>query len=186
MTYTTTANVEPKSREITTDIEVFQNTILDESKFKEFMNKVNYKDKNVPQSSTSKEGEMHFMTSDGTSKEITLNIKNETFNATAPNYGPLKSGNINEQVSFSKTHFESGISDGIKTSSSFNTYFSSVGFVKSEKDSSDEKSYIFYYKFTLKEDYSVITPTTGTDISTITNEFSIKVQLEGNQVSWVD
>ena len=165
LTYSTTANVEPKSREITTDIGIVQNHLLTKTEFTDYVKKWKWQANSTAQANA---GNIYVGSSDNT-KSVQFQLTAANFLATdkTKNYSISAAGS---GTAYSKANalniFASASKkdDKTDTSTGYESYFSDIKGLKTV-DSDTLNKMTLYLQFILNDDTALI----DTELTHITN-----------------
>ena len=165
LTYSTTANVEPKSREITTDIGIVQNHLLTKTEFTDYVKKWKWQANSTAQANA---GNIYVGSSDNT-KSAQFQVNSANFSATdkTKNYSISAAGS---GTAYSKANalniFASASKkdDKNNTSTGYESYFSDIKGLKTV-DSDTLNKMTLYLQFILNDDTALI----DTELTHITN-----------------
>ena len=185
LTYSTTANVEPKSREITTDIGIFQNHLLTKQEFTDYVKKWKWQANSTAQAN---EGNIYVGSIDNT-KSVQFQVNSANFSATdkTRNYSISAGGN---GTAYSKASALDIFSKAAKnddktgTSTGYESYFSDIKGLKTV-DSDTLNKMTLYLQFILNDDTALI----DTDLTHITNAnegLSFELSLTTSNDTWQD
>lgn len=184
LTYTTTANVEPKSREITTDIGIVQNHLLTKQEFTDYVKKWKWQANSTAQAN---EGNIYVNSSDNSSSaQFQVNsptfaadkTKNYSINAAGSGTAYSKANALNIFASASKKD------DKNNTSTGYESYFSDIKGLKTV-DSDSLNKMTLYLQFILNDDTALI----DTELTHITNAnegLSFELSLSTSNDTWGD
>ena len=166
LTYTTTANVEPKSREITTDIGIVQNHLLTKQEFTDYVKKWKWQANSTSQPNA---GNIYVKSSDNSSS-ANFQVNAASFSATDKNKNYSISGN-GSGVAYSKANALNIFASASKkddsqnpTSTGYESYFSDIKGLKTV-DSDTLNKMTLYLQFILNDDTALI----DTELTHITN-----------------
>ena len=184
LTYSTTANVEPKSREITTDIGIVQNHLLTKDEFTTYVKKWKWQANSTAQAN---EGNIYVNSSDNT-KSVQFQVNGVSFVADkTKNYSISGGGN---GTAYSKANalniFASASKkdDKDNKSTGYESYFSDVKGLKTVPSDSLNKMTL-YLQFILNDDTALI----DTELTHITNAnegLSFELSLGTQNDTWQD
>ena len=184
LTYSTTANVEPKSREITTDIGIVQNHLLTKDEFTTYVKKWKWQANSTAQAN---EGNIYVNSSDNT-KSVQFQVNGVSFVADkTKNYSISGGGN---GTAYSKANalniFASASKkdDKDNKSTGYESYFSDVKGLKTVPSDSLNKMTL-YLQFILNDDTALI----DTELTHITNAnegLSFELSLTTSNDTWQD
>ena len=185
MTYSTTANVEPKSREITTDIGIVQNHLLTKTEFTDYVKKWKWQANSTAQAN---EGNIYVNSSDNkNSAQFQVNsvnfsatdkTKNYSISAAGSGTAYSKANALNIFASASKKD------DKNNTSTGYESYFSDIKGLKTV-DSDTLNKMTLYLQFILNDDTALI----DKDLTHITNAnegLSFELSLTTANDTWGD
>ncbi len=185
LTYSTTANVEPKSREITTDIGIVQNHLLTKQEFTDYVKKWKWQANSTAQAN---EGNIYVNSSDGNSS-VQFQVNAANFSATDKTRNYSISGN-GSGTAYSKANalniFASASKkdDKNNTSTGYESYFSDIKGLKTV-DSDTLNKMTLYLQFILNDDTALI----DTELTHITNAnegLSFELSLTTSNDTWQD
>lgn len=184
LTYTTTANVEPKSREITTDIGIVQNHLLTKQEFTEYVKKWKWQANSTAQANA---GNIYVNSRDN-KNSVQFQVNGVNFSATKDkNYSISGNGS---GVAYSKANalniFASASKkdDKTDTSTGYESYFSDIKGLKTV-DSDTLNKMTLYLQFILNDDTALI----DTELTHITNAnegLSFELTLSTANDTWGD
>ena len=185
LTYSTTANVEPKSREITTDIGIVQNHLLTKTEFTDYVKKWKWQANSTAQANA---GNIYVGSSDNT-KSAQFQVNSANFSATdkTKNYSISAAGS---GTAYSKANalniFASASKkdDKNNTSTGYESYFSDIKGLKTV-DSDTLNKMTLYLQFILNDDTALI----DKDLTHITNAnegLSFELSLGTQNDTWGD
>ena len=185
LTYSTTANVEPKSREITTDIGIVQNHLLTKTEFTDYVKKWKWQANSTAQANA---GNIYVGSSDNT-KSVQFQLTAANFLATdkTKNYSISAAGS---GTAYSKANalniFASASKkdDKTDTSTGYESYFSDIKGLKTV-DSDTLNKMTLYLQFILNDDTALI----DTELTHITNAnegLSFELSLSTTGDTWGD
>ena len=185
LTYSTTANVEPKSREITTDIGIVQNHLLTKTEFTDYVKKWKWQANSTAQANA---GNIYVGSSDNT-KSAQFQVNSANFSATdkTKNYSISAAGS---GTAYSKANalniFASASKkdDKNNTSTGYESYFSDIKGLKTV-DSDTLNKMTLYLQFILNDDTALI----DTELTHITNAnegLSFELSLGTQNDTWQD
>ena len=184
LTYSTTANVEPKSREITTDIGIVQNHLLTKQEFTDYVKKWKWQANSTAQANA---GNIYVNSSDNT-KSVQFQVNGVSFVADkTKNYSISGGGN---GTAYSKANalniFASASKkdDKDNKSTGYESYFSDVKGLKTV-DSDSLNKMTLYLQFILNDDTALI----DTELTHITNAnegLSFELSLTTSNDTWQD
>ena len=184
LTYSTTANVEPKSREITTDIGIVQNHLLTKQEFTDYVKKWKWQANSTAQANA---GNIYVNSSDDkSSAQFQVNspnfaadkTKNYSINAAGSGTAYSKANALNIFASASKKD------DKSDTSTGYESYFSDIKGLKTV-DSDTLNKMTLYLQFILNDDTALI----DTELTHITNAnegLSFELSLSTANDTWGD
>ena len=186
LTYTTTANVEPKSREITTGIGIVQNHLLTKQEFTDYVKKWKWQANSTAQANA---GNIYVNSSDNT-KSVQFQVNGVNFSATDKNKNYSISGN-GSGVAYSKANALNIFASAAKkddsqnpTSTGYESYFSDIKGLKTV-DSDTLNKMTLYLQFILNDDTALI----DTELTHITNAnegLSFELSLGTANDTWGD
>ena len=188
LTYSTTANVEPKSREITTDIGIVQNHLLTKTEFTDYVKKWKWQANSTAQANA---GNIYVNSSDNT-KSVQFQVNSVNFSAADKN----KNYSISAQGSgtaYSKANALNIFASASKkddsqnpTSTGYESYFSDIKGLKTVPSASDSLNKMtLYLQFILNDDTALI----DTELTHITNAnegLSFELSLSTANDTWGD
>ena len=185
LTYSTTANVEPKSREITTDIGIVQNHLLTKQEFTDYVKKWKWQANSTAQANA---GNIYVNSSDKSSS-AQFQVSNPTFSAEKnKNYSIEAAGSGKD---YSKANALNIFASAAKkddsqnpTSTGYESYFSDIKGLKTV-DSDSLNKMTLYLQFILNDDTALI----DTDLTHITNAnegLSFELSLGTQNDTWGD
>ena len=182
LTYSTTANVEPKSREITTDIGIVQNHLLTKQEFTDYVKKWKWQANSTAQANA---GNIYVNSSDGNSSAqfqignfVADKTKNYSITAAGSGKAYSKANALNIFASASKKD------DQNNTSTGYESYFSDIKGLKTV-DSDSLNKMTLYLQFILNDDTALI----DTELTHITNAnegLSFELSLSTTGDTWGD
>lgn len=185
LTYTTTANVEPKSREITTGISIVQNHLLTKDEFTAYVKKWKWQANSTAQAN---EGNIYVNSSDNkNSAQFQVNSVNFSATDKTKNYSISTAGS---GTAYSKANalniFASASKkdDKNNTSTGYESYFSDIKGLKTVSSDTLNKMTL-YLQFILNDDTSLI----DTELTHITNAnegLSFELSLGTANDTWGD
>lgn len=186
LTYSTTANVGPKSREITTDIGIVQNHLLTKQEFTDYVKKWKWQANSTSQANA---GNIYVNSSSDNQKSVLFQVNSVDFSATdkAKNYSISGNGS---GVAYSKANalniFASASKkdDKNNTSTGYESYFSDIKGLKTV-DSDTLNKMTLYLQFILNDDTALI----DTELTHITNAnegLSFELSLSTANDTWGD
>ena len=187
LTYSTTANVEPKSREITTGIGIVQNHLLTKQEFTDYVKKWKWQANSTAQANA---GNIYVNSSDNT-KSVQFQVNSVNFSAADKN----KNYSISAQGSgtaYSKANALNIFASASKkdddksnpTSTGYESYFSDIKGLKTV-DSDTLNKMTLYLQFILNDDTALI----DTELTHITNAnegLSFELSLGTTGDTWGD
>ena len=186
LTYSTTANVEPKSREITTVIGIVQNHLLTKQEFTDYVKKWKWQANSTAQANA---GNIYVNSSDNT-KSVQFQVNGVNFSATDKNKNYSISGN-GSGVAYSKANALNIFASAAKkddsqnpTSTGYESYFSDIKGLKTV-DSDTLNKMTLYLQFILNDDTALI----DTELTHITNAnegLSFELSLGTTGDTWGD
>lgn len=185
LTYTTTANVEPKSREITTDIGIVQNHLLTKDEFTAYVKKWKWQANSTAQANA---GNIYVNSSDN-QKSVQFQVNSPTFSVDkTKNYSVSGGGN---GTAYSKANALNIFASAVKkddsqnpTSTGYDSYFSDIKGLKTV-DSDSLNKMTLYLQFILNDDTALI----DTELTHITNAnegLSFELSLSTANDTWGD
>ncbi|WP_288621709.1 hypothetical protein [uncultured Brachyspira sp.] len=185
LTYSTTANVEPKSREITTDIGIFQNHLLTKQEFTEYVKKWKWQANSTAQANA---GNIYVNSSDN-KNSAQFQVNSPTFSADkTKNYSITAAGS---GTAYSKANALNIFASASKkddsqnpTSTGYESYFSDIKGLKTV-DSDTLNKMTLYLQFILNDDTALI----DTELTHITNAnegLSFELSLGTTGDTWGD
>ena len=188
LTYTTTANVEPKSREITTVIGIVQNHLLTKDEFTAYVRKWKWQANSTSQAN---EGNIYVNSSDN-QKSVLFQVNSVNFSATdkTRNYSISSQGSgtayskANALDIFAKAAKKDDNKNNNPTSTGYESYFSDIKGLKTV-DSDTLNKMTLYLQFILNDDTALI----DTDLTHITNAnegLSFELTLNTSNDTWGD
>ena len=185
LTYTTTANVEPKSREITTVIGIVQNHLLTKQEFTDYVRKWKWQANSTSQPNA---GNIYVKSSDGSSSanfqvnaasfSATDKTRNYSIEAAGSGKAYSKANALNTFASASKKD------DKTDTPTGYDSYFSDIKGLKTV-DSDSLNKMTLYLQFILNDDTALI----DTELTHITNAnegLSFELTLSTANDTWGD
>lgn len=185
LTYTTTANVEPKSREITTGISIVQNHLLTKDEFTAYVKKWKWQANSTAQAN---EGNIYVNSSDNkNSAQFQVNSVNFSATDKTKNYSISTAGS---GTAYSKANalniFASASKkdDKNNTSTGYESYFSDIKGLKTVSSDTLNKMTL-YLQFILNDDTALI----DTELTHITNAnegLSFELSLGTANDTWGD
>ena len=185
LTYTTTANVEPKSREITTGISIVQNHLLTKDEFTAYVKKWKWQANSTAQAN---EGNIYVNSSDNkNSAQFQVNSVNFSATDKTKNYSISTAGS---GTAYSKANalniFASASKkdDKNNTSTGYESYFSDIKGLKTVSSDTLNKMTL-YLQFILNDDTALI----DTELTHITNAnegLSFELSLTTANDTWGD
>ena len=187
LTYSTTANVEPKSREITTDIGIVQNHLLTKQEFTDYVKKWKWQANSTSQAN---EGNIYVNSSDN-KNTVLFQVNSVNFSATDKTKNYSISGN-GSGVAYSKANALNIFASASKkdddksnpTSTGYESYFSDIKGLKTV-DSDSLNKMTLYLQFILNDDTALI----DTELTHITNAnegLSFELSLGTQNDTWQD
>ena len=186
LTYSTTANVEPKSREITTGIGIVQNHLLTKQEFTDYVKKWKWQANSTAQTNA---GNIYVNSIDNT-KSVQFQLIGANFSATDKNKNYSISGN-GSGVAYSKANALNIFASAAKkddsqnpTSTGYESYFSDIKGLKTV-DSDTLNKMTLYLQFILNDDTALI----DTELTHITNAnegLSFELSLGTTGDTWED
>ncbi|WP_288300351.1 hypothetical protein [uncultured Brachyspira sp.] len=185
LTYSTTANVEPKSREITTDIGIVQNHLLTKQEFTDYVKKWKWQANSTAQANA---GNIYVNSSDN-QKSAQFQVNSPTFTAdNTKNYSISAAGS---GTAYSKANALNIFASAAKkddsqnpTSTGYESYFSDIKGLKTV-DSDTLNKMTLYLQFILNDDTALI----DTELTHITNAnegLSFELSLGTTGDTWGD
>lgn len=186
LTYTTTANVEPKSREITTDIGIVQNHLLTKDEFTAYVKKWKWQANSTAQANA---GNIYVNSSDN-KNSVQFQVNGVNFSATdkTKNYSISSQGG---GTAYSKANALNIFASASKkddsqnpTSTGYESYFSDIKGLKTVPSDSLNKMTL-YLQFILNDDTALI----DTELTHITNAnegLSFELSLGTTGDTWGD
>lgn len=188
LTYSTTANVEPKSREITTDIGIVQNHLLTKQEFTDYVKKWKWQANSTAQANA---GNIYVNSSDN-QKSVQFQVNSVNFSATDKNKNYSISGNgsgvayskANALDIFAKAAKKDDNKNNNPTSTGYESYFSDIKGLKTV-DSDTLNKMTLYLQFILNDDTALI----DTELTHITNAnegLSFELSLNTANDTWGD
>ena len=185
LTYSTTANVEPKSREITTVIGIVQNHLLTKQEFTDYVKKWKWQANSTAQANA---GNIYVDSSDNNnSAQFQVNAANFSAMDKTKNYSITSQGS---GTAYSKANalniFASAAKkdDKSNTSTGYESYFSDIKGLKTV-DSDSLNKMTLYLQFILNDDTALI----DTELTHITNAnegLSFELSLGTQNDTWGD
>lgn len=127
LTYTTTANVEPKSREITTDIGIVQNHVVTKAEVKGIVSRAQKSTEGVSGSA----GLIYLKPKEGSTQmnAITINMAGQDFQTTTPPDFKLTANNTDNNQ-FVADDALNIIGEALKNQTGYDTYFTDIKAIK--------------------------------------------------------
>ena len=186
LTYSTTANVEPKSREITTDIGIVQNHLLTKQEFTDYVKKWKWQANSTAQANA---GNIYVNSSDNSSSALfqvnspnftTDNAKNYSVSGNGSGKAYSKANALNIFASAAKKDDDKNN----PTSTGYESYFSDIKGLKTV-DSDTLNKMTLYLQFILNDDTALI----DTELTHITNAnegLSFELSLGTQNDTWGD
>ena len=157
LTYSTTANVEPKSREITTDIGIVQNHLLTKTEFTDYVKKWKWQANSTAQANA---GNIYVNSRDN-KNSVQFQVNGVNFSAKDKNKNYSISGN-GSGVAYSKANALNIFASAAKkddsqnpTSTGYESYFSDIKGLKTV-DSDTLNKMTLYLQFILNDDTALI------------------------------
>ena len=175
LTYTTTADVEPKSREITTDIGIFQNHVVTKAEVKGIVGKAQKSTEGVSGSA----GLIYLTPKEGSTQmnAITINMAGQDFQTTTPPDFKLTANNTDNNQ-FVADDALNIIGEALKNQTGYDTYFTDIKAIKKVIDTTTSvNKATFYFQFILNEENAI-----ADEIKNIVDEtsgLSIEITLSG-------
>ena len=174
LTYSTTANVEPKSREITTDIGIVQNHVVTKAEVSGIVKKAQ---KSIEQVSGG-EGLIYLKPKEGSTSmnAITINMAGQDFQTTTPPDFKLDANN-NDNNQFVADDALNIIGEALKNQTGYDTYFTDIKAIKKVIDTVSVDKATFYFQFILNKENAI-----SDEIKNIVDEtsgLSIEITLKG-------
>ena len=174
LTYSTTANVEPKSREITTDIGIVQNHVVTKAEVSGIVKKAQ---KSVEQVSGSA-GLIYLKPKEGSQSmnAISINMAGQDFQTTTPPDFKLDANNTDNNQ-FVADDALNIIGEALKNQTGYDTYFTDIKVIKKVIDTTSVDKATFYFQFILNKENAI-----SDEIKNIVDEtsgLSIEITLKG-------
>ena len=174
LTYSTTANVEPKSREITTDIGIVQNHVVTKDEVKGIVGKAQKSTEGVSGSA----GLIYLKPKEGSTQmdAITINVAGQDFQATPPPDFKLTANN-DKKNQFVADDALNIIGEALKNQTGYDTYFTDIKVIKKVIDTTSVDKATFYFQFILNKENAI-----SDEIKNIVDEtsgLSIEITLKG-------
>ena len=174
LTYTTTANVEPKSREITTVIGIVQNHVVTKTEVKTIVGKAQKSVEGISGSA----GLIYLKPKEGSTQmdAITINVSGQDFQATPPPDFKLTANN-DKKNQFVADDALNIIGKALKNQTGYDTYFTDIKVIKKEIDTVSVDKATFYFQFILNNENAI-----SDEIKNIVDEtsgLSIEITLQG-------
>ena len=174
LTYSTTANVEPKSREITTDIGIVQNHVVTKAEVSGIVKKAQ---KSVEQVSGSA-GLIYLKPKEGSTSmnAISINMAGQDFQTTTPPDFKLTANNTDNNQ-FVADDALNIIGEALKNQTGYDTYFTDIKAIKKVIDTTSVDKATFYFQFILNKENAI-----SDEIKNIVDEtsgLSIEIKLQG-------
>ena len=174
LTYTTTANVEPKSREITTVIGIVQNHVVTKTEVKTIVGKAQKSVEGISGSA----GLIYLKPKEGSTQmdAITINVSGQDFQATPPPDFKLTANN-DKKNQFVADDALNIIGEALKNQTGYDTYFTDIKVIKKEIDTVSVDKATFYFQFILNNENAI-----SDEIKNIVDEtsgLSIEITLQG-------
>ena len=174
MTYTTTANVEPKSREITTDISIVQNHVVTKAEVKGIVGRAQKSTEGVSGSA----GLIYLKPKEGSTQmnAITINMAGQDFQTTTPPDFKLTANNTDNNQ-FVADDALNIIGEALKNQTGYDTYFTDIKVIKKVIDTTSVDKATFYFQFILNKENAI-----SDEIKNIVDEtsgLSIEITLKG-------
>ena len=174
LTYSTTANVEPKSREITTDIGIVQNHVVTKAEVSGIVKKAQ---KSVEQVSGSA-GLIYLKPKEGSQSmnAISINMAGQDFQTTTPPDFKLDANNTDNNQ-FVADDALNIIGEALKNQTGYDTYFTDIKAIKKVIDTTSVDKATFYFQFILNKENAI-----SDEIKNIVDEtsgLSIEITLKG-------
>ena len=173
LTYTTTANVEPKSREITTDISIVQNHVVTKNEVKNIVGKAQKSTEQV----SGGEGLIYFTPKGGSGKAISINMAGKDFQTPTPPDFKLTANNTDNNQ-FVADDALNIIGEALKNQTGYDTYFTDIKAIKKVIDTTTSvNKATFYFQFILNNENAI-----SDEIKNIVDEtsgLSIEITLSG-------
>ena len=172
LTYSTTANVEPKSREITTDIGIVQNHVVTKNEVKNIVGKAQKSTEQV----SGGEGLIYFTPKGGSGKAISINMAGKDFQTPTPPDFKLTANNTDNNQ-FVADDALNIIGEALKNQTGYDTYFTDIKVIKKVIDTTSVDKATFYFQFILNKENAI-----SDEIKNIVDEtsgLSIEITLKG-------
>ena len=174
LTYTTTANVEPKSREITTDISIVQNHVVTKAEVKGIVGRAQKSTEGVSGSA----GLIYLKPKEGSTQmnAITINMAGQDFQTTTPPDFKLTANNTDNNQ-FVADDALNIIGEALKNRTGYDTYFTDIKVIKKVIDTTSVDKATFYFQFILNKENAI-----SDEIKNIVDEtsgLSIEITLKG-------
>ena len=175
LTYTTTANVEPKSREITTDISIVQNHVVTKAEVKGIVGRAQKSTEGVSGSA----GLIYLKPKEGSTQmnAITINMAGQDFQTTTPPDFKLTANNTDNNQ-FVADDALNIIGEALKNQTGYDTYFTDIKAIKKVIDTTTSvNKATFYFQFILNNENAI-----SDEIKNIVDEtsgLSIEITLSG-------
>ncbi|WP_158639884.1 hypothetical protein [Brachyspira aalborgi] len=174
LTYTTTANVEPKSREITTDIGIVQNHVVTKAEVKGIVGRAQKSTEGVSGSV----GLIYLKPKEGSTQmnAITINMAGQDFQTTTPPDFKLTANNTDNNQ-FVADDALNIIGEALKNQTGYDTYFTDIKAIKKVIDTTSVDKATFYFQFILNKENAI-----SDEIKNIVDEtsgLSIEITLKG-------
>ena len=175
LTYTTTANVEPKSREITTVIGIVQNHVVTKTEVKTIVSKAQKSVEGISGSA----GLIYLKPKEGSTQmdAITINVSGQDFQATPPPDFKLTANNTDNNQ-FVADDALNIIGEALKNQTGYDTYFTDIKAIKKVIDTTTSvNKATFYFQFILNNENAI-----SDEIKNIVDEtsgLSIEITLSG-------
>ena len=151
LTYSTTANVEPKSREITTVIGIVQNHVVTKAEVKTIVGKAQKSTEQV----SGGEGLIYFTPKGGSGKAISINMAGKDFQTTTPPNFKLTANNTDNNQ-FVADDALNIIGEALKNQTGYDTYFTDIKAIKKEIDTTTSvNKATFYFQFILNDENAI-------------------------------
>ena len=174
LTYSTTANVEPKSREITTDIGIVQNNVVTKAEVKGIVGRAQKSTEGVSGSV----GLIYLKPKEGSTQmnAITINMAGQDFQTTTPPDFKLTANNTDNNQ-FVADDALNIIGEALKNQTGYDTYFTDIKAIKKVIDTTSVDKATFYFQFILNKENAI-----SDEIKNIVDEtsgLSIEITLKG-------
>lgn len=174
LTYSTTANVEPKSREITTDIGIVQNHVVTKAEVKGIVGRAQKSTEGVSGSV----GLIYLKPKEGSTQmnAITINMAGQDFQTTTPPDFKLTANNTDNNQ-FVADDALNIIGEALKNQTGYDTYFTDIKAIKKVIDTTSVDKATFYFQFILNKENAI-----SDEIKNIVDEtsgLSIEITLKG-------